>query len=253
MRTVLRRILSRARTARRTMTGTMTGTRMSEPTVSGEVARLEAASPARMLEAQAAEFAKVLPAHVGAEKFTRWALTLLRKPDLARVMTTPEGQLSVMSALMDCASLGLEPGREYHLVPFAGKFKDGIAKPATVTGITDYKGEVRLITNAQRCSVIAMLVHEKDSFSMLGANIPPAHDTADWFADRGPVIGGYAYVDFGFQRCSLVVRMSEAEFLRHRALSRKQDLWDTWPEAYRLKTMLHQLRKWVAWSPEWRP
>jgi predicted phage-related endonuclease len=27
---------------------------------------------------------------------------------------------------------------------------------------------------------------------------------------------------------------------------------DAWPEAYRLKTLVHQLRKWVSWSPEWR-
>jgi recombinational DNA repair protein RecT len=221
--------------------------------VSREVARIEAASASKLLESQAAEFGKVLPAHVGQERFTRWALTLLRKPELARVMSTPEGQLSVMSALMDCAALGLEPGREYHLVPFGGQFQDGTPRPVTVTGVTDFKGEVRLITNAERCSVIAMLVHEKDSFSMLGANIPPAHDTADWFADRGPVTGGYAYVDYGGGRYSLVVRMNEAEFLEHRALSKKQDLWDKWPAPYRLKTLIHQVRKFVSWSPDWRP
>jgi len=225
---------------------------MSEQTVSGEIARIDASRADLMLERQLPEFAKILPAHVGAERFARWCLTLLRKPEMARVMATPEGQLSVMGALMDCASLGLEPGREYHLVPFGGTSKDGTPKPVTVTGVTDYKGEIRLITNAQRCAVIAMLVHEKDNFAMLGANIPPAHDVADWFGDRGPVTGGYAYADFGGQMYSLVVRMSEEEFLRHREISRKKDLWDQWPEAYRLKTLIHQLRKWVPWSPEWR-
>jgi recombination protein RecT len=215
---------------------------MMGESVTGEVARAEGSNPALVLETQAAEFGKILPAHIGQERFTRWALTVLRKPELARAFATPAGQLSVMWALMDCASLGLEPGREYHLVPFGG----------TVTGITDYKGEVRLITNAQRCAVIAQLVRKADSFTMLGANMPPAHDTADWFADRGEVTGGYAYVDFGNQLYSLVVKMSEAEFLAHRALSKKQDLWDAWPEAYRLKTLVHQLRKWVSWSPEWR-
>jgi phage RecT family recombinase len=225
---------------------------MSE-TVSSEVARLESVNAARLLEAQAAEFGKVLPAHVGQERFTRWALTLLRKPELTRVMGTPEGQLSVMSALMDAAALGLEPGREYHLLPFGGKFKDGTPRPVTVTGVTDYKGEIRLITNAERCSVIAMLVHEKDSFTMLGANIPPAHDTEDWFADRGPVIGGYSYVDYGAQRYSLVVRMNEGEFLKHRMKAKTTEIWDAWPEAMRLKTLIHQVRKFVSWSPDWRP
>ena len=214
-------------------------TMSDQPTVSSEVARVE--TTARMLEAQAPEFAKVLPAHIGQERFTRWALTVLRKPELVQVMQTPAGQLSVMSALMDCAALGLEPGRTYHLVPFGGK----------VTGITDYKGEVQLIWNAVQRPVIASLVYEKDGFIMVGANIPPTHD-ADWFGDRGGIKGGYAYVDFGGGLYSLVVRMSEADFLKHRKAAKTQNVWDEWPEAMRLKTLVHQLRKWVPWSAEVR-
>jgi phage RecT family recombinase len=208
-------------------------------TVTGEVARVE--STTRMLEAQAPEFAKILPAHIGTERFTRWALTVLRKPELAAAMQTPAGQLSVMSALMDCASLGLEPGRTYHLVPFKGK----------ITGVTDYKGEIQLIGNANpSASVIAQLVRKLDDFVMLGANIPPKHE-ADWFSDdRGEITGGYAYVDFGGGRYSLVVRMSEAEFCKHRAKAASTGVWDEWPEAQRLKTLVHQLRKWVSWSPD---
>ncbi len=79
-------------------------------------------------------FAQVLPQHLGAEKFTRWALTLLRKPELAAVAATDAGRLSIMSALMDCASLGLEPGRTYHLVLFGGREKDGTPKPHDLAG-----------------------------------------------------------------------------------------------------------------------
>src|SRR5215469_8412622 len=170
------------------------------------------------IDRQAIEWAKVLPAHLGPEKYHRWALTAVRDPSVAAVMATDEGRLSVMSALMDCASLGLEPGRTYHLVKFGG----------VVTGIVDYKGEIELITNANPAAcVVAMLVREKDTFGLRGANIPPLHE-ADWFGDRGHVIGGYAYVDFGGAyadvggihydgRYSLVVRMSEAQFEKHRA------------------------------------
>ena len=185
-------------------------------------------------------FASVLPAHLGAEKFTRWALTILRKPELAQVATTPQGQLSIMSALMDCATLGLEPGRTYHLVPFKG----------TVTGVVDYKGEIQLITNANpSASVIAQLVRKADDFHLTGANVPPRHD-ADWFGDRGDITGGYAYVDFGGGRYSLVARMSEADFLHHRSVAKTHNVWDEWPEPMRLKTLVHQLRRWVPWSAE---
>jgi recombination protein RecT len=209
------------------------------------IASEQATGAVRMIEAQ--NFAPVLPSTLPAEKFQRWAVHLLTKPELQEVARTDAGRLSIVKALMDCASLGLEPGREYHLV----KFGD------IVQGITDYKGEVRLITNARRCSVIARLVREKDQFYMRGANAVPMHEPPDsdnpaaWFDDTRPVIGGYAYADYGNDEISLVIRMSEPEFVKHRAKARTKNVWDEWPEAMRLKTLVHQLRKWVPWSAEW--
>lgn len=209
-----------------------------QPSVSGAVAEVTAAP--KMIRPD--QFEQLLPQHIGAEKFTRWALTIVQRPELMQVAKTPEGQLSIMSALMDCASLGLEPGRTYHLVPFKG----------VVTGIVDYKGEIQLITNAAACSVVAQLVRKGDTFAMLGANTPPRHE-ADWFnpESRGEVIGGYAYVDYG-GRCSLVVTMSEADFLHHRSVAKTHNVWDEWPEPMRLKTLIHQVRKMVPWSAEVR-
>jgi recombinational DNA repair protein RecT len=216
--------------------------------------------------AQAAEFATVaprmldetrwadvLPAHIGPAKFQRWALGIMQKPELLEVAQTPMGQLSIVTAFLEAASLGLEPGREYHLMPFGGRERDGTPKPKTVTGMTDYKGEVKLIWNAVQRPVVASLVYSKDEFYMTGANVPPKHD-ADWFRPdgRGDIIGGYAYVDYGRDLYSLVIRMSEAEFLEHRAMSKKQDLWDKHPVPFRLKTLVHQLRKWTPWSADVR-
>lgn len=225
---------------------------MTEPeTVTGAVARQVPLEP--VLAELRPEFSKILPAHIGPERFERWTVTMLRNAlrgkqaeAWERVLKSPAGQLSVFSAFMDCAALGLEPGRTYHLVPFGGE----------VAGITDYKGEIQLITNAERCSVVAMLVRKGDNFFMSGANIPPQHSPVDgdWFNDeaRGPTVGGYAYVDYGGQRYSLVTRMSEADFLAHREKAKTKTVWDEWPEAMRLKTLVHQLRKWVPWSPEVR-
>jgi recombination protein RecT len=227
---------------------------MMTETVSAAVERVGGAYS--MIEAQAAEFAKVLPAHVGQEKFARWALTCLRNRDIAEVMETSPGQLSVMSALMDCASLGLEPGRTYHLVAFGGKEKDGTPKPKTVTGMTDYKGEIELIYRAARTPVVVRLVHKLDLYAPRGANVPPNHDVPDeigWFGDRGPVIGGYAYTEMSPGMYSMVIQMNETEFLRHKAKARAQNVWEEWPEAMRLKTLVHSLRKFVPWSAEWLP
>lgn len=218
-------------------------------TVSGAVARVQA--PAALIESSLVEFGKVLPSLVEPEQFGRWALTCLRNglndPKQAEAWSrvldpgNKAGQLSVMSALMDAASLGLEPGREYHLIPFG----------SVVTGITDYKGEIRLINNWEPCSVIAQLVRQGDEFRMTGANIPPKHD-ADWFGDRGPIIDGYSYVDYGHERYSLVTRMSEADFEQHKAVAKTKVVWDAWPDQMRLKTLVHQTRKLVSWSAERR-
>jgi recombination protein RecT len=209
---------------------------MSDQTVGAAVEQIQAAP--RMIDQ--ANWADVLPRHIGAAKFQRWALTLLKDPKMAVIAQTDAGRLSIMSALMDCASLGLEPGRTYHLVPYAG----------TITGMTDYKGEIELIYRAMRQPVTAMLVRQADEFAPRGANTPPHHDTKDWFADRGPVTGGYAYAQFAPGIYSMVALMSEADFLKHREKARSKNVWDEWPDAMRLKTLVHQLRKWCPWSVE---
>jgi recombination protein RecT len=205
-----------------------------------QAAELATVAP-RMLDES--RWVDVLPAHIGPAKFQRWALGSMQKPDLMEVARTPMGQLSIVTAFLDAATLGLEPGREYHLVPYKG----------IVKGITDYKGEVKLIWNAVQRPVIASLVYSKDDFAMTGANIPPRHE-ADWFAEegRGSIRGGYAYVDYCGGLYSLVIRMTEAEFLKHKAKAQTKNVWDEWPEAMRLKTLVHQLRKWVPWSAEVR-
>ena len=193
------------------------------------------------------EFGKLLPAHIGQDRYERWMLTFLRKAingkqtdAWRRVLADPGGQLSVMQAFLDCATLGLEPGRTYHLVPFGQE----------VTGITDYLGEIELIYRAGRTPVVAQLVRKADTFAMRGANVPPLHE-ADWFAtDRGEITGGYAYAQLGRETYSMVVTMSEQEFQHHRDKARTKNVWDEWPEPMRLKTLVHQLRKWTPWSAE---
>lgn len=233
---------------------------MNEPVpVSGNhelalAAKEERAS--KMIELAADQFARVLPSHVGRDMFARWALTTLNRGLMdekaaehwRKVIDHAPGRRSMLEAFMDCAMLGLTPGREYHLVPFGGM----------VTGMIDYKGEIKLMTNAQRCVPVAQLVYASDIFHKIGANVPPRHEASPdvgEFGDRGPVVGGYAYVDFGGQLYSLVVTMSETEFERRIAIAKTRGgarIEEQWPEQWRLKTLLHQVRKTVPWSAEWR-
>jgi hypothetical protein len=100
--------------------------------------------------------------------------------------------------------------------------------------------------------VICQLVRKEDEFRMLAANIPPHHEPGDgnWFGDRGPVIGGYAFTAYARGEFSNIVTMPEAEFAKHREVARTKSVWDAWPEPMRAKTLIHQLRKWVPWARE---
>jgi phage RecT family recombinase len=227
---------------------------MTTETVGQAVEQVQ--GPARLIEASVGEFAKVLPSFITPEKYARWGLSVIRKglgggmteqaakqrEAWQRVLGCEPGRLSLMSALMDCASLGLEPGRTYHLVPFGSE----------ITGMTDYKGEIELVYRAMRQPVIAMLVRQADKYEPQGPNTPPYHKY-EAFTDRGPIIGGYAYAQFAPNVYSLVAEMSEADFLKHRDKAKTKTVWDEWPEDMRLKTLIRRLRKWVPWSVEIQP
>lgn len=225
--------------------------------VSAEIARVHV--PEDLIKAELASFGRVLPAGISKDMFGTWAVNMLAKalasPDRrqleawTRVLDPANGAglTSVVVALKQCAELGLRPGSEYHLVPFG----------QTVTGITDYHGEVRLITNHEPCSVIARLVRAEDKFAMLGANIPPQHDFSPFAKDRGAIIGGYAYVAYADNRCSLVAYLPKSSddptadsFDKHQAVAKTQAVWNAWYEAMCLKTLVHAVRDFVPWSAE---
>jgi len=226
---------------------------MSE-SVAGAVAVVDA--PRALIGQSLKEFGRVLPAGISPETFGQWALDMLSKcladPKQAaawsRILDPGNGAglTSVMVALRECASLGLQPGSEYYLLPFG----------TTATGMTGYKGEIRLVTNHEPCSVIAMLRRKNDGFAMLGANIPPKHDI-DYESDRGPIIGGYAYVAYPGDRYSLVAYMrrsssdpDENTFDKHQAVAKYQEIWKAWYEQQCVKTLVHAVRKMVPWSAE---
>ena len=113
-------------------------------------------SPAAIVGQYRADFAAVLPSHVNADTFVRVAQGALRLDrNLAQAATKDPG--SLMSALLEAARLGLEPGTdEYYLTPRGNK----------VLGIVGWKGEVELIYRAGAVSaVIAEVVHEHDDFA----------------------------------------------------------------------------------------
>lgn len=120
--------------------------------------QVKAATPAEktiydLVEAQGPELAKLLPAHVTAERFQRIVWTEIRRtPKLLECSPA-----SLLGAMLLSAQLGLEPGPLGHvyLVPFKG----------SVEFIVGYKGFIDLAFRSGQVKDIATgTVYEGDGF-----------------------------------------------------------------------------------------
>lgn len=202
------------------------------------------AGPGALVKQYQNDIAMVLPSHVKPDQFVRIAQGVLRRdPKLAQVAQRNVG--SFMRAVLDCATLGLEPGKTYHFVAYG----------SDVVGITDYKGEIELIYRAGAvASVQAEIVYENDEFDYHPGS--PPHHRPDWFGDRGEMIGVYAYAVMNDGSTSRVVMMSRADIEKVKAVSKtsksSSSPWNQWPDRMWLKTAIHQLAKWVPTSAEYR-
>jgi len=200
----------------------------------------------------------ILPSHMNAAQYTAIVSGLLaRNEDLA--VAAIVNPASFIAAMADCARLGLTPGDGYAFVPFG--VKDGQPKPGKtpeVLGIVEYTGQVELIYRTQLVeAVVAEVVFEHDHY-MPGRRV---HEAPDFTrgptefatdAERGKPLGAFAYCLLKGGGNSRVVRMNADEILLHREVARTKDLWDGpfWRSAW-LKTVTHELYKWVAKSSEY--
>lgn len=215
-------------------------------TVSQAVATREA-SPAAMLTQYKGDFGMVLPSHFKPDTFVRLAQGVLRKNrQLARIATENPG--SLMAALLECARLGHEPGTEaFYLVPMGGE----------IEGWEGYRGVVeRMYRSGAVDTVKAELVKTNDRFEYDPGRMDVPDHRVDWFGDRGPTIGAYAYAVLAGGATSRVVVINREYIEKVRAQSKGSDKstspWKQWEDAMILKTVIHRLEPFVPTSAEYR-
>lgn len=202
--------------------------------------------PDQMIQQYRGEFAQVLPSHVSSETFTRVAVGALRR-DRNLMQAATKDPASLMTALMEAARLGLEPGtEEFYLTPRGG----------SILGIVGYQGEIELIYRAGAVtSVKAEIVRQGDHFEFTPDMERPTH-RVDWFGTRGEVLGAYAYAEMAGGGCSKVVVIGPEEIDRARSASgtanSSHSPWKTDFASMVLKTAIHRLSKWVPTSAEYR-
>lgn len=191
---------------------------------------------------------KALPRHVSADRFARMAVTAVNKtPKLAEC-----SQASVLQCLMDLSSLGLEPGRLAHLIPYNCKEKIN-GKEQWVTKcqlIVDYKGIVELAMRSGEVSYIhADKICDNDSFEYNKGKI--IEHKIDFKKDRGDVYAYYALIVMkdGTEKAE-VMTISEIEEVRKRSKSKDNGPWVTDFGEMAKKTVFKRASKWIRLSPE---
>jgi len=184
-----------------------------------------------------AEIATALPSIMTSDRFLRVALTTLQKvPKLQNC-----SQESLCQALLDCASLGLEPdNRRAHLIPYG----------QNVQLIVDYKGVVELVMrNGDVRKLHADIVHESDVFEYDRGEVTK-HSIA-FGKDRGKPIAAYCIATLKSGETSAeVMTVAEVNAIRDKAKSGKSGPWvDHWGEMAK-KTVFKRLAKWLPMTPE---
>lgn len=185
---------------------------------------------------------RACPSFMTPERLTRVALTSIRtNPALAKCTAA-----SFAGALMQCATLGLEPGALGHayLVPYKDQCQF----------ILSYKGEIELARRSgQIISICAYVVHEADDFHWeLGLHPDIKHVPAA-VADPGPMTHVYAVANLKDGGVQFEV-MSRPEVDRIRAMSRSGNSssspWASHYEEMAKKTVIRRLFKYLPVSVE---
>lgn len=204
-----------------------------------------------LLEKYKPQMALALPKHVSIERFQRMALNAaVNVPEI--LDCTP---LSQIGALMQAATLGLEPGvaGECWILPF----KDNKSGTTVATFIPGYRGLIQLCWRSNEIANIgAEVVYARDYLER--QKFPPKlihkeHEEAD----RGALIGAYAYAKVkggtDYQWVYLPAHEILAVKKRSRGAQSKYSPWNTEDEpAMWAKTALRRLCKFLPMSVEVR-
>jgi recombination protein RecT len=210
--------------------------------------------PAAQIEQYRDEYAALVPSHINADQWIRLAVGAIRGDK--KLMEAAQNDVGVfLREMKTAARLGLEPGTEqFYLTPRKSKAHGG--RPI-IKGIVGYQGIVELVYRAGAVSsVIVETVRQSDEFQYVpGHDERPVHEI-DWFgADRGDLVGVYAYAVMKDGATSKVVVMNRTRVMEIKAKSDSKNSdyspWNTNEESMWLKSAIRQLAKWVPTSAEY--
>lgn len=225
---------------------------MADKTVEQSISRnqtgvLNRASIGSLIEKNSAEIAKALPKHLTVERMTKVMLLCIDKtPDLLKCT-----QSSLISALMQCAELGLEPGGVRglaYLIPYRNNGED---LNRTCTLIVGYKGLIQLALRSNHLQQIeARVVHGGDQFAH-EFGLQPRLRHVPALDKPGQPIAVYALARLKNGQTHVeVMTWAEVMAIKARSKSSGDGPWVTDPEQMARKTCIRRLANYVELSPE---
>jgi len=194
----------------------------------------------QLLHQNSKSIVAALPKQIGADRFNRIVMTSVQMtPSLLECQP-----MSLLSAVLTCAQLGLEPDgvrNMAHLVPFGKK----------VTFIPGYMGLMDLcMRSGMFKNIEAHIVYAQDHFDYAYGSAPfISHKPAYERADRGEQIAAYCIAFFkqgGFQ--FRVMSMPEIIKVRDRSPAGRSGPWVTDFDAMALKTVIRHTVKYLPSS-----
>lgn len=224
-------------------------------------------TPSALVAKYSTDFARVLPSHIKPDTWVRLAQGALKKGKRIDDLKSKQYGMfelevaaannpgAFLAALLDAARQGLEPGSEqYYLTP--RKIKGRLE----ILGITGYQGYVELMYRAGAVSsVVVEVVRQNDTYRYRrGIDEVPVHEFTPFArdAERGALIGSYAYARMKDGAVSQVVELNADDIERIKAVnpasSGEYSPWVKWEKSMWMKSAARQLRKWVPTSPEYR-
>jgi len=201
----------------------------------------------KFFEVNKSAMAAVLPRHVSTDRMLKIALSAMRTTPKLMECTTE----SLMSSVMVCAQLGLEPNTVQglaYLIPFSNRKENR----TDVQVIIGYKGLIDLARRSgQIISIAAHAVYENDDFDF-SYGLEDRLDHRPALTNRGSIIAFYAVAKLKDGGHAFEV-MSEEQVQEIKASTQSKGKWGPWKDHYAemgRKTAIRRLAKYLPMSIE---
>jgi recombination protein RecT len=103
-------------------------------------------------------------------------------------------------------------------------------------------------------NVIYELVHKNDVFKPAKKSFKNPIESYDFDIskpfDRGEIVGGFAYMEYGDPKKNKLLIVTEADFTKSKNSAQSKVFWDDYPEQMRLKTIVNRTMNRLQIDPE---